>query len=188
MFFEEVLLILEEKKINRKEIIDIILVGSRLYNTYTDSSDYDYIVITNKNYNGLSINKSNKNINIFSKESYENCLKEQKMLILESFFADRSFKFKNYNNFKYDLNEELLKENTRKNTIETLKKAVKSENYNLAKKRFFHAIRINSYKEQILNSGKIHNFRENFAIWNELKVNYDNNLKYLLIKYKDWLK
>jgi predicted nucleotidyltransferase len=188
MFFDEVLSILEEKKINKSDILDIILVGSRLYNTNTDISDYDYIVITKREYNGLSINKSNKNITIFSKESYEKCLEEQKMLCLESFFAERKFKYKNYNHFIYKLNEKLLIESTRKNTIETLKKAVRTNDYNLAKKRFFHAIRINSYKDQILNCGEIHNFRENFAIWNELKKNYDNSLKYLLVKYKGWLK
>lgn len=173
-FFKDIINILIEENFKEKDIYDIILVGSRLYRCHNKDSDYDVIVI-NKNITGQTLNKSIYNITCFTKESFQESLDNQKMVALEVFFAEHlTYKYKNIP-FKYVLNKKLLIENTTKNIEETISKSKKlfTENPKLAKKKIFHAIKVNAFKEQILSNDKIYNFTEYNELFNNFKYSYD---------------
>lgn len=167
----------------KDNIIDVILVGSRLYGTNNEKSDYDYIVITEKT-NGQTINKSNINITLFSKEAYEESIKNQKMIVLESLFSPYKY---NFIPFKYVLNEKLLRKKTDENIKETIKRAKNNKDFKQAKKQLFHAIRTEVFKEQLLKKGKIDNFSEADEFWLYIEHSYEP-IENIIEKYSDLLK
>lgn len=180
-FFKDVISVLLKENFKETDILEIILVGSRLYRAHTEKSDYDVIVIT-KNLNGQSINKGIYNITCFTKDSFQESLNKQKMLCIEAFFAGISYKYKNIP-FSFNLNKNILIENTRINTKATLERAIK----NYSKKHIWHAIRINMFKEQLCNSGILHNFKEANWFLNECLYSY-KSIDELIEEYKEYLK
>lgn len=161
IFEKTILLLKNDLNVEKSNIIEMFLTGSRVYQTATEKSDWDIIVVVSKDLTGKSINRGDVNVNLFSKEDFNKQIKEGKMIVLESIFASDEFKY--YGKmFPFVLEEDVFNFKTEKNIKETFNKAYKNihieHNYLLGTKQLFHVIRTIEFAKQIKEHGKIVDF------------------------------
>lgn len=92
-----------EKYTNLKHITNIFLYGSRAYNTFTENSDYDFIVVSKDAINGKQFNNSFMNITEYTPEHFQEKLNENKPFAIECFMLPEEFKLINKTKFKLTL-------------------------------------------------------------------------------------
>lgn len=181
------------------KINNIYSYGSVVYNTVSEFSDEDYIIVCDKNVDTFSID--NINITLLTSESFQEKLYNHKIDIMECFFVDEKYKQENINfNFILDLNKlrRSISAVCSNSFVKCKKKLEIGEDY-IGKKSLFHSLRIADYGIQIAKFGKIIDYTkpqsetlkyESFKVlldeimyyptWNELKDKYQviaNNLR-----------
>ena len=122
---------------------DLLLIpyGSRVYGTYSDKSDYDYIAIIPKHYNeltGTEWYKNNINIHIFNEYDFQKQLNVHKIHTLEGYFNSSECQTR----FSFQLDKSLLRHELSQKS---------SHSFVKAKKKLLYGFLLNIEKNTKLN-------------------------------------
>ncbi len=98
--------ITDKINISEDEVLNVYMIGSRVYGTYSYTSDYDYIVVSSTNLNNKEFRGGELNIHVYTKEHFQNKLNEQKVQFIEAFMSP--IKLKEEIKFNYTLNAEKM--------------------------------------------------------------------------------
>jgi predicted nucleotidyltransferase len=167
---KKIVLNLLKQKYNLVEAdIEIYLFGSRVYGTFSERSDSDYIVITDKDINNQEIKHDLVNIHIYNRQHFQKMLFEHKIIALEIFFL--------YNtSFDFDLDKSLLRKEisgkASNSFVKCKKKLLVENDYYIGLKSLFHSLRIIDFGIQIADKGRIYDFSSCNDIWNDLNSRF----------------
>ncbi len=155
--------------------ISVFSYGSRVYGTNTENSDYDFIVVTedNKEYlDSYGTADGIVNCSVYSRETFLEFVKQQKIQILECLFLDDDKILLNSEIWNFELDLMLLRKNISSSSsnswVKAKKKLIDGEIY-IAQKSLFHSLRIPVFGKQIAAKGKIYDYSEANYIWEEIK-------------------
>lgn len=163
----------ELQKHKIEDITNIYLVGSRLYGTHNNSSDYDFLVVT-RNTQGKSINHPVVNATVFSMEKFQKALNDNKILVLEAYFSPKEFRIKEELSFSFEKDLDALRKNGYKTVTETLEIAKKnSRNYYICRNKLFHAYRVLDFMNQIIDEDRIISFSSSNELYYALLEEHD---------------
>lgn len=155
-----------------KEIIkqypncNVYTYGSRVYNTQSDKSDFDFIVV------GETILTESKNtswgdLHLFSKQDFVQKIKEHEISALECLFLPSHLKQEIFQ-IDFTLNSEILRHSISQKSSNSWVKAkkkleVEKELY-IAQKSLFHSLRILTFGIELAQTGKIFNYNQS-QLW-----------------------
>jgi hypothetical protein len=159
----------------------IYVYGSRVYGNFSNTSDYDYLVVCNNKIDGFTCE---------TEDEFLKKLEEHDIRTLECFFSPDEFKYeiedwiKKISTFK--INNSKLRHSISAKASHSWVKAkkkftVENEDY-IGIKSFYHAFRIVMFGIQIAKAQKIYNFSEANYIWEEVRQIKDWDI--LKDKYK----
>lgn len=140
---------------NFDESLIVIPYGSRIYGSYTSTSDFDYIAIHQALRHGEQLQvDAHTSVQCHTPESYQNALDEHSPTVLESFFYARP------QSFVFRLNKSKLRESFSAKASNSFVKAKKKillpeESVEIGLKSLYHSIRIIKYGIQIAQHGRI---------------------------------
>jgi predicted nucleotidyltransferase len=83
-------LIYDEYELIPEDIFGIYLFGSRIYQTHSETSDFDYILITFKDINNKEIKHPIANIHIYNLDYFKEELNNCQIQFLEIFFKQNT--------------------------------------------------------------------------------------------------
>jgi hypothetical protein len=140
----------------------IYTFGSRVYGTYNESSDWDFVVVANTPDTNREINWFNLNIHLMTVDQYLQHLKEHRSFAVECFYAPKEFRLQELSRFVWQPNKKSLIHSFThiSNSAWDSFNARYEDNYQSALKCVFHSLRVPHFGIQILKSGKIENFKE----------------------------
>lgn len=160
-------------------IVGCYLFGSRLYQTHTEESDYDYVVIIDKEGEFYYQYESEKlDIHFMTIEYYKKALNKCDIMALECFYQDTPI-------LKYEIEftprlhklRESISATVSNSWVKAKKKILlESEDSYIGYKSFFHSFRIAYYGIQIARFGRIIKYDAKNDIWNWIKVAISHNL------------
>lgn len=176
---------------NNEDILNIYMYGSRVYETNSDNSDYDYIVVKKGNNDLITqINNENSNITIYDEKSFQNSINEHEISVLECLFLPEKYILRQEKIFNFELNLLKLRESISKKSsnswVKCKKKLTIPEDYNeyIGKKSLFHSLRILSFGIQIAKYGKIIDYKEANNYWYEIINNQSKDWEHYKEKYQ----
>jgi len=156
---------------------NIYVFGSRVYGTYTINSDIDLIVIACSMAVNQEIHEGIYNIHITTPDAFKEQLDNHDVHCLECIYAPREAQIMatiDYlKDFKLDMGQ--LKKMLISQSAWAWSKAqrrIEKGNIIGGAKSLFHSLRILNFGIQIVNSGKITNFRKANHFWDEIR-NFD---------------
>jgi predicted nucleotidyltransferase len=194
--------------IENPNVINIYHYGSYVYQTFNQSSDYDFLFIIKDTYSpqikNVIINDIENPINVdvlMLDKEYTNCqikfVKESKwkqMLFnndieaIEIFWLEPKYIIKNTKNFEFCINYDKIRENvsrTASNSFVKCKKKLElTKEYRIGKKSLWHSIRILMFGNQIMKYGYIKDYTEANIYYNDIVNNENNDWNHYKIKYK----
>lgn len=176
-------------KIHLSRIFNVYIFGSRVYNTNSDKSDYDIIMVANNSVDCIEIKHPIYNIHIYTPDKFKADLDWHRPQNLECIYAPEFAKIQE--RIKYDIKIDIKKirhsiSHVSSNSWVKAKKKITllNEDKNIGLKSLFHSLRIPLFAIQILENGKIINFSEANDIWNNIKINNYKNWDYFYKTYK----
>lgn len=151
-----------EKQIDVNKVINVYVYGSVAYDTRTELSDMDYIIIYNQDIDIsdtliTKIHDETLNATLISPGHFQKMLDEHKIDVIECFFMREDYK---YETKKFNFNLDLFKLRTEISSIssnswvKSKKKIIQNDNY-IGKKSLFHSLRILDFGIQLAKNGKI---------------------------------
>jgi predicted nucleotidyltransferase len=160
--------IADKIEVKEKDILNVYMIGSRVYGTDSFSSDYDYVVVTSTDLNNREYRRGELNIHVYNKEHFQEKLNQQKVQFIEAFLSP--IKLKEEYSFYWNLDRARLVQEFSMNSDETFSGYLKArfEDKYLAYKKLFHSIRLLIFGLQILKFGKITDFSAANPVWEEL--------------------
>jgi Nucleotidyltransferase domain len=187
--------ILKNFHLPNEEVLNIYPYGSRVYQTHTDNSDHDFIIVLNKDVREFSLTSDDKKINVhlYSPDGFIDQLQQHKIASLECFFLPPELCLKNKLKFFFSLNKEKLRSSISEKASHSWVKAKKKmnvekdKNIYIAKKSLFHALRIADFGLQIAQHGKIIDYSSSNDIWNDVITDPSEKWDYYDNKFKDIL-
>lgn len=207
-------LIISEFRLNDEHILNIYPYGSRIYNTASEKSDYDFIVVgrgvpvTKYPYNSADCDQLDSpnypiTINLYpSEESFEDRIKMHRISVLECLFLPPDKILKETVKFPFILHRKRLRESISEKASNSWVKAKKKfsdnqilnpeigklyeQDFHLAKKSLFHSLRIIDFGIQIATQGKIINYSSCCQLWQEILNNPSNNWQDYQNKYQQY--
>lgn len=147
--------ICEKIGLKESEITNIFLIGSAVYGTWEEGSDYDFIVTTTTSINNQEFRRGELNIHVYTVDHFQEKLNEQKMMFIEAFFSPT--KLKDVHKFSFKLNKKLFVQELEKNAHETYKRFQKlfPDKPTEALKKLHHAIRVLDFGQELLRFGNL---------------------------------
>lgn len=187
-------LILQDFHLLDSEVINVYPFGSRVYGTNTESSDYDFVVIANKEIRDFDLvsNDGKINIHLYPPQVWEEQLLQHKIVSMECIFVPQQFMLKNTRSFTFKLNKEILRssisEKASNSWVKAKKKleAEKDRNIYIAKKSLFHSLRIIEFGKQIAQFSKITDYGVISHLWNEIRSNPAEDWNTYKDKYQEY--
>lgn len=151
---------------NDDNVIALYNYGSHVYQTATEKSDTDFIIVLKEKNNLLAVNEIIKHadVNIYEKLEFEKLIEEHEISVLECLFLKPQYIWKESNKWDFNLSlPQLRKACSAKSSnswVKAKKKLIVDEDYNLyiGQKSAWHAIRILEFGRQIATTGKIDDF------------------------------
>lgn len=165
--------IIRVSKIHPSRIFNVYLFGSRVYETNTDKSDWDIIMVANNSVESTEIKHTLYNIHIYTPDKFKADLDWHRINNLECIFAPDWAKLKEDKQFEFKLDLAKLRHassHISSNSWVKCKKKLEAGEYNTAIKSFFHSIRIPMFATQIAREGRISDFKVANFIWNRLTL------------------
>lgn len=167
--------------------------GSRIYGTYSDKSDYDFIYIVNDDMVEKLDDQyqfHDENISVYGLSKFQEMLNNHHIPAMECYFLPKKYTYHQLHRFQFELNLQQLRKSISEKTSHSWVKAKKKfeieddRNIYVAKKSLFHSMRIIDFGTQIAKSGKIENYHSCVELWNEIKDNPSEIWKDYETKYK----
>lgn len=174
-------ILLETHKIPFDKILGIYPFGSITYNTVTDRSDHDFVVIVDMDVDYIQHESDMIDVHIISETRYKKMLVEHDIMALETYFNPMPIK-KFDTEFKLNLPQLRQKISAIvSNSWVKAKKKVTLENEDTYSgyKSLFHAIRILDFGIQLAETGKIIDFKRSSHIWDEILMKVNNGEDFL---------
>lgn len=169
--------ILSQFNLNDEDVFNIYQYGSRVYGTYDKFSDWDFIIICNQVEDRIDsvINENgDMNATLYSIKGFMNALNKHDISILECYFLPKRFILKEDIKFTLGLNLNILRDSISEKASHSWCKAKKKflveEDYDyvVARKSFFHALRIITFGIQLAKDGNIYDFQKANYIWYDI--------------------
>jgi predicted nucleotidyltransferase len=163
------------------------LFGSRTYNTHTEDSDYDFIIILNEEKSHPEELKTEYvNLKIYTPKEFQIELDNHDISALEVYFLYEKQLAKK--GFSITINKQKLRKSISSivsNSWVKAKKKITVENeIYIGIKSLFHSIRITEYGRQIAEKGLIYDYYRTNNIWNEILKDKEKSWEELAEKYK----
>ena len=169
--------IISRAKLNEKDLVAVYCYGSRVYGTFNNESDYDFIIITsNKTQEQFSDNLIN--INFFTSEEHQSRLETHEISAIECQFAPADSILLEKKKFKFKLDKSKLRHSLSAKSSNSWVKAKKkltvedSYNLNVGRKSLFHSFRVLDFGMQLANNGKI-DFTSCNSLYKEIMEHYE---------------
>ena len=188
-------------KVKLSKIYNVYSYGSRVYQTASFDSDYDFLVVCETEKENVELrfkegiqigNLFNEvNIHLFSIKGFQQLIEEHKINFLESYFLPEAYKLKEEHQFSFELDlPKLRKEISSKSSnswVKCKKKlTVEEDAYYIGIKSLFHSLRILKFGMQIAKFGKIIDYTEANPLWEEISLagKQKKNWEYFKDKYQ----
>lgn len=153
--------------------------GSRVYGTYSEKSDFDFIVVLKKGTPKTDslINMEENHYQIYSYDEFLYKIKNHDIMALECIFSSTTHRKKKhaeefYQHFELNLNSlrESISTISNNSWVKCKKKLTVSGDYDkqAALKSCFHSIRILDFGIQIARHGSIYDYHSKNYVWVEL--------------------
>ena len=177
--------------INNPEVLNIYQYGSRVYNCFTDKSDYDYVVIVTDDYKNFidNIELDNHHFNFYKSSHWHDMVNINSIETLECLFVDDKFIIKESVKFDIIINQVELRKSISKvcsNSYDKCRKKLIIEKdfapY-IAKKSLWHTIRILLFGIQCAKYGKIVDYTEANKFYKDIVLNENNTWEYYKLNW-----
>jgi predicted nucleotidyltransferase len=170
-------LIIKSFGLDEKEVLNIYSYGSRVYGTHSESSDYDFIIVMDKDVKEFSLtsNDGNINVHLYSIDDFLTQCFQHKIAALECIFLPKELLLKNRLKISFSLDKEKLRSSISEKASHSWVKAKKKleveqdKNVYIAKKSLFHSFRIIDFGMQIAQHSKIVDYASCNSLWEEIK-------------------
>jgi predicted nucleotidyltransferase len=164
--------ILHKFNLSDDKIINIYPFGSRVYNTASPSSDWDFWVISKNNvYSNLfAETRENISIHLYDENTFLEFLNQNKVSALECIYLPKELLFKYTKSFNFTLDIDKLQVNVKEKYRRDYTQAelrFKNDDLVGCKKAIFHGLRTQEFGNQILKHGKIVNYNMQ-SLWNKI--------------------
>lgn len=162
-----------QKYLNDDNVCAIYPLGSRVYGSYTDDSDYDYILVCWEHFDSEDIN-----VHVYTVNQYKQALTNHEIQALECYFMhdDLIVKLDDTRHQEgFVLDKSKLRTSistiTSNSWVKGKKKLIVAGDYDpyLAIKSVFHSLRILDFGIQIANAGHIEDFSTMNWVLEDLK-------------------
>lgn len=169
--------------------MDIVFpYGSRVYGTYDEKSDHDFIVIVPDGHtvvNGTELRDGDYNIHVYHKKDWQDQLNLHKINTLEChylcpFLSEKHFDFK----LDKTLLRNELSQKSNHSFVKAKKKIEVEKDYYVGWKSLFHSLRILTFGIQIASEGNIYNYASANGYWRDIKSANQYNWAYFKEKYQ----
>lgn len=184
--------IIKESGLHKSRVHNIYVFGSRVYETHSDNSDWDIIVVANNSVESIEIKSDLYNIHIYTPKKFQEDLDWHMPKNIECYFAPSWAKLQERIKFDFTLDIKKLRHATShvsSNSWVKSKKKLEIGDYHLGIKSLFHSLRIPMFSTQLINTGQIDFTSANF-IWNKLNRVDENWCHYSDLpsanSYKSW--
>jgi len=163
------------------------LFGSRTYNTHTENSDYDFVIILNEEkVHPDELKTEELNLKIYTPKEYQLELDKHEISALEVYFLYAKQLAKK--GFVVNINKQVLRKSissiVSNSWVKAKKKIMVEGEIYIGIKSLFHSIRITEYGRQIAEKGIIYDYYRTNNIWNEILKDKDKSWEELAEKYK----
>ncbi len=155
-------------------VLNIYIYGSRVYGTYTEKSDYDYIVVVDTQENAQKLEPcargENEDFTIYTKEQFEEQVANHEISALECLFLSQENIIKKTVEFPFTLDLEKLRpaisQKSSNSWVKAKKKFIVDKDYApyIGQKSAWHSLRILDFGCQLARYGKITNYKETNAL------------------------
>lgn len=184
--------IIKESGLHKSRVHNIYVFGSRVYETHSDNSDWDIIVVANNSVESIEIKSDLYNIHIYTPKKFQEDLDWHMPKNIECYFAPSWAKLQERIKFDFTLDIKKLRHSTShvsSNSWVKSKKKLEIGDYHIGIKSLFHSLRIPMFSTQLINTGHIDFTSANF-IWNKLNRVDENWCHYSDLpsanSYKSW--
>jgi len=173
--------------LDENNILYIFSYGSRVYGTYSEVSDYDYIIVCKDNSieNQYAVHNGIYQANIYQESLFDKNVLDHKPYAIECMYLSDQFVHANqYTNFKINLQKlrSAFSEKANHSWVKAKKKFEIENDFLIAKKSIFHSLRIIDFGIQLAENNKINYSNSNY-LWDEIKY-APNDWNYYNSKYK----
>lgn len=153
--------VIKRSKLHPNKVKCIYIFGSRVYQTSTYSSDWDFIIVANNSVSNQEIRNGDFNMHILTPDEFQKLLTSHHPGMLECYFAPPEFKLLESIKFTFKLNIITLRHSfshVASNSWVKCKKKLNQDEYYIGIKSLFHSLRIPMFGVQIAKFGKITDF------------------------------
>jgi predicted nucleotidyltransferase len=162
--------IIKASGLHKARVHNIYVFGSRVYQTHSDNSDCDIIVVANNSVEAIEIKSDLYNIHIYTPKKFQEDLDWHMPKNIECFFAPSWTKLQEKIKFDFTLDVKKLRHATShvsSNSWVKCKKKLEVGEYHTGIKSIFHSLRIPLFSIDLINNGEI-NFEVANHIWEKL--------------------
>jgi predicted nucleotidyltransferase len=182
--------IIKKTNIHPLRIKNIYCFGSRVYGTFEDYSDWDYIVVasTMQEHTELKPEHDLMNVHVITPDIFKKRLENHEIQPLECVFVPNEFKLLEkidyLKNFKF--NKNIIKNRSYGESFTAWKRAKsrfeEGDQYR-GLKSIYHGLRILDFAIQICENNKIIDYSSMNYIWDEIKDTEEDDYYYYKKKY-----
>lgn len=178
-----------------ENVLNVYQYGSRVYETATHQSDFDFIVINNAGVNDREVRNGDFNVHIYTVEHFQELINQHKIFALECLFLPQDKILQQKIRFAFTLNKTTLRHEisakSSNSWVKCKKKLeVEKDCEYIGKKSLFHALRIVLFGTQLATQGRITDYtaanhffhdimssgRDDWAYYKETYQSVFNNL------------
>jgi len=180
-------------QLKHADILNVYPFGSRVYETSSYNSDYDFIIVGNtyltkllgtklKNDEALLLSGScaDKHFHalVHDTQSFTRNLKQHSLHTLECYFLPGEQALLKTAMFNFDIDKKMLRNRIMQKAVcdwEKSKKRFADGKVERAKKSLFHSLRVLDFGIQIAEGKKINNYTSCSLLWKDIKLNISEN-------------
>lgn len=170
--------IIKASGIHSSRIFNVYIFGSRIYETYSENSDWDVIIVANNSVESVEIDDGFINIHIYTPDRFKKDLDWHRINNLECIYAPKWAILKEEIDYRSSFKISLPKirhsiSHISSNSWVKAKKKIEQGDNRIGLKSLYHSIRIPIFATQLLDSGYI-DFVSTINLWDDvLKVGAD---------------
>jgi len=177
----------------QERILNLYQIGSRVYGTATEDSDWDFVAVVNGNYTGETIlDMGNVTVNTYDVAAFERLLTDHLTQAIMCIYLPKEHIWKNERNFdNFVLNKKILRKSFMRKICSCFNRAkiyCSEAQYYHMKKMITHTFRYLSFAQQIQEQDRIVDYTCANSLWFEIKENpredwksYEDYYRFLLV-------